>query len=276
MQSTKPKERSKSQKASYYKTSFLWSVQNRQISRDRKQIGGFQELGVEEIESKCVSAFLLRWWKCLESSSRDGCITCEETEITESYTLKRWNSMVCEFYLNKKCLYQNSLFSWHAPWPRLPLKIFSLPLWLKNQAHQTSSPPSLATQPLSDCRESPDHPQATTSILELEANPSFLTTEAFLSLPKCDQGSPLYQKQMNLQTHKGPPHACLPSELLVSPKDIKMRAPYPVPPSHLPISPTSQHTAAATHPAPPSPVCSKIQRLTANLWCPFRFHPISL
>ena len=62
--------RNQAQKAIYYRISFMWDIQNRQIYRDRKQNSGWHGLGGRWGEEWGVTAneygeqFFLRCWKC--------------------------------------------------------------------------------------------------------------------------------------------------------------------------------------------------------------------
>lgn len=51
-ENTMPSERN-DKKITYSMIPLIWNVQDKEIHRDRKQISGFQELGVEGMESSC-------------------------------------------------------------------------------------------------------------------------------------------------------------------------------------------------------------------------------
>ena len=182
--------------------------------------------------------------------------------------------------------------------PICPWKTSSPPLLSKNWAHQGQIPSSasLHLQPYpwvhivpSQLQEKAliipkqcDHPHIYLCLKpippSLSGNHSPLSNSPALLLGPSshyantyNQGSPSYKKLMNLQTHKDPPCACLPSKFPVFLKDTQMWSPHlpPPPHSHSPQPHSTQQLPPTLHQD-----CShKDPEPNRQPVGPFRLHP---
>ena len=77
-------ERSQTQKVMYYAIPFIWNIKNKQISRGRKQTGGFQRLEGREkwLLNRC--GVVLGVIKMFGTRRGGGCTTCECTEENQT------------------------------------------------------------------------------------------------------------------------------------------------------------------------------------------------
>lgn len=99
-------QRSQAPRTTYCVIPFIWNVQNRQILRDRKQMGGCLRMERKGRGSDCswLRGFFLGWWK--HSGIRLVVVThhCEWTEDHWVVHFKTVNKVVSfmlgEFYLN--------------------------------------------------------------------------------------------------------------------------------------------------------------------------------
>lgn len=78
-------------KVSYWMNPSVWKVQNREIPRDRMEVGGLQGRGVGGMGSDCswAQGLLLGWWECFRTRPSRWLHSCVNgLNTTELYSLK--------------------------------------------------------------------------------------------------------------------------------------------------------------------------------------------